>query len=84
MEYSQTINLNRIIMEKNGLNPYSNGILTNIFALMKRSNAFGVLILILMEYSQTQFMGGNRFGIQVLILILMEYSQTKKCYGKTI
>ena len=76
MEYSQTINLNRIIMEKNGLNPYSNGILTNIFALMKRSNAFGVLILILMEYSQTQFMGGNRFGIQVLILILMEYSQT--------
>ena len=34
-----------------------------------------------MEYSQTQFMGGNRFGIQVLILILMEYSQTSLFIG---
>ena len=77
MEYSQT----KIRVWKNvkpgGLNPYSNGILTDSSHLMSVGEAAKVLILILMEYSQTQDQSCSHLCADgVLILILMEYSQT--------
>ena len=57
------------------LNPYSNGILTDT-SKPKNMKTRVVLILILMEYSQTAFSGASEPTVDVLILILMEYSQT--------
>ena len=56
------------------LNPYSNGILSDLSAVLILKKAMLVLILILMEYS---LISGIRSPISrhtVLILILMEYS----------
>ena len=58
------------------LNPYSNGILTDIDTVSGVIMESDVLILILMEYSQTAATFVSVNGASVLILILMEYSQT--------
>ena len=54
MEYSQTFLMKRSRDSQFGLNPYSNGILTDL-QVMGMGNDARVLILILMEYSQTKY-----------------------------
>ena len=52
MEYSQTTLKTTMNLRLSGLNPYSNGILTN-YMYDYENERREVLILILMEYSQT-------------------------------
>ena len=52
MEYSLTQQLKKIPSVASGLNPYSNGILSDILYCNQLKNTH-VLILILMEYSLT-------------------------------
>ena len=67
------------------LNPYSNGILTDQEVRSDMLANYGVLILILMEYSQTaKSYGSSANQLVVLILILMEYSQTSSSFGHEI
>ena len=54
MEYSQTESIHWSDNQIRGLNPYSNGILTDIMLCYLQSVRIIVLILILMEYSQTK------------------------------
>ena len=78
MEYSLTTNHGCYSADYGGLNPYSNGILTDLSKNhYKMNTVFVVLILILMEYSLT-YCGrkSKRWKSGVLILILMEYSLT--------
>ena len=75
MEYSQTPTVDSNSNENYSLNPYSNGILTDVTFKENRSCRY-VLILILMEYSQTLKNHNSMKKKSVLILILMEYSQT--------
>ena len=57
MEYSQTFYKSDYYKGTNRLNPYSNGILTDYTKSVNLTNGVSVLILILMEYSQTLFAG---------------------------
>ena len=53
MEYSQTGEIKEYSLDETRLNPYSNGILTNMMYMVSVPQLSTVLILILMEYSQT-------------------------------
>ena len=66
------------------LNPYSNGILTDSLYDSYHVTLEGVLILILMEYSQTSGTEEKPYPRRVLILILMEYSQTYLSWAREI
>ena len=54
MEYSQTCKTLIFSYYDRSLNPYSNGILTDEVMVLDKNEVYGVLILILMEYSQTR------------------------------
>ena len=84
MEYSQTSSKTASPKLPSCLNPYSNGILTNLGWGAAASAYKEVLILILMEYSQTTTAVNNNEVVTVLILILMEYSQTPIGTGYSI
>ena len=75
MEYSQTRLCQNGQRRQRCLNPYSNGILTDGNGMKTVVLDAQVLILILMEYSQTSENYYQK-SEYVLILILMEYSQT--------
>ena len=74
MDYSLRLIITLTVVQLKGLNPYSNGLLSETLYLFTGFGDTSVLILILMDYSLSLNVAEAWVNGQVLILILMDYS----------